>query len=53
MTASTVVTFPIGECLDSQLDASAIAQVRRSLTSATMLTLGFGGVLGELVTGMA
>ena len=52
MTASTVATFPMGECSDSWLDVSAIAWVRRSLTSATMLTLGFEGVLGELAAGM-
>ena len=52
MTASTVTTFPMGECSDLQLDVSAITQVRRSWTSASMLTLGFGGVLGELAAGM-
>ena len=51
-TASTVATFPLGKCSDLQLDLSAIAWVRRSLTFATMLTLGFGGVLGELAAGM-
>ena len=44
MTASTVAAFPMGECSNSWLDSSTIAQVRRSLTSAAMLTLGFGGV---------
>ena len=29
-TASTVATFPMGECLDLQLDLSAITWVRRS-----------------------
>ena len=52
MTASTVVTFPMGECSDLQLNVSAITWVRRSLTSAAILTLGFGGVLGELAAGM-
>ena len=52
MTASTVMTFPMGECSDLWLDVSAIAWVRRSLTSTAMLTLGFGGVMGELAAGM-
>ena len=42
----------MGECSDLQLDLSAIACIRRSLTSAAMLTLGFGGVLGELASRM-
>ena len=46
------MTFPMGECSDLWLDMSVIAWVRRSSTSAAMLTLGFGGVLGELAAGM-
>ena len=52
MTASTEAAFPTGECYDLWLDSSAITWVRRSLTSAAMLILGFGGGLGELATGM-
>ena len=52
VTASTVVAFPMGECSASWLDSSAIARVRRSLTSAAVLALGFGGVLDELAAGM-
>ena len=51
-TASTVVAFPMGQCSNLQLDSSDIARVRRSSTSAAMLTLVFGGVLGELAAGM-
>ena len=46
--ASTVAAFPMGECSDLWLDLSAIAWVKRSSTSAAMLTLGFGGVSGKL-----
>ena len=43
VTASTVTAFPVGECSNSWLDSSAIAQVSRSLTSVAMLILGLGG----------
>ena len=52
MTASTVAAFPMGECSDSWLDSSAITWVRRSLTSAAMLTLCFWGVGGKLAAEM-
>ena len=51
-TASNVAAFPMGECSNFWLDSSAIARVRRSSTSPAMLTLGFGGGLGELAAGM-
>ena len=52
MTASTVAAFTTGECSNSWLDSSAIAQVSRSLTRVAMLILGFKRVLGELVAGI-
>ena len=51
MTAAVVI-FPREECLDSQLDASIIAQSRRSLTSAVMLPSSFRGDLHGLVVWM-
>ena len=51
MTA-TVVIFPREECSDSQLDASIIAQSRRSLTSAAILPSNFRGDLHGLVVWM-
>ena len=51
MTA-TVVIFPGEECLDSQLDASVIAQSRRSLTCVVILPSNFGGDLCGLVIRM-
>ena len=51
MTAAVVI-FPREECLDSQLDASVIAQSRRSLTSAIILPSSFGADLHELVVWM-
>ena len=49
---TTVVIFPREECLDSQLDASVIAQSRRSLTSAIILPSNFGRDLCGLVVRM-
>ena len=43
VTASTVTTFPVGECSNLQLDSPAIAWVRRLLTSVAMLIHGLGG----------
>ena len=40
---AAVVIFLREECLDSQLDASIIAQSRRSLTSTVKLPSNFGG----------
>ena len=51
MTA-TVVIFSREECSDSQLDASIIAQSRRSLTSAAILPSNFRGDLPGLVVRM-
>ena len=49
---TAVVIFSREECLDSQLDASIIAQSRRSLTSAVVLPSNFGGDLCGLVIWM-
>ena len=49
VTASTITTFPVGECSDLWLDLPAIAWVSRLSTSVAMLIHGFVGVLGELV----
>ena len=49
---TTVVIFPREECSDSQLDASIIAQSRRSLTSVVILPSNFGGDLHGLVVRM-
>ena len=49
---TTVVIFPREECLNSQLDASTIAQSRMSLTSGVMLPSSFGGDLHWLVVWM-
>ena len=51
MTAAVVI-FPREECSDSQLDASIIAQSRRSLTSVVMLPSSFRGDLHGLVVWM-
>ena len=45
-----IVIFPKGECSDVQPDTSAIAWVKRLLTSAAILHLNFGGDLGGLGT---
>ena len=52
VTASTVAAFPMGECSNSWLHPSTIAQVSRSLISVAMLILSFRGGLGELAAGM-
>ena len=43
MTAAVVI-FSREDCLDSQLDASVIAQSRRWLTSAVILPSGLGEI---------
>ena len=49
---TTVVISPREECLDSQLDASIIAQSRRSLTCMAILPSNFRGDLCGLVVWM-
>ena len=52
MVATTVVVFSEDDCLDLQLDVSAIAWVRRLSTSAAMLHLGPVEDLGGMVSRM-
>ena len=49
---AAVVIFSREDCSDSQLDASIIAQSRRSLTSAVILPSNFRGDLHGLVVWM-